>query len=111
MFVDDYKSDLRFCQKDNDFPGMTKVLMAYCESTSRQLTPKNKTTEELVVAFLEGAELNKELLVDYFGMTDHKARYFELSMVRNFGNFRDLSRKKGTKVHHPNGIITTADGV
>ena len=81
MFIDGYKADLRACQKDNDLPGMTKVLMAFCESASRKLLPKNKTTEELVVAFLEGAVLDKELLCDYFGMSDHKARYFALSMV------------------------------
>lgn len=93
MFIDDYKADIRFCQKENDLPGVTKVLMAYCESTSRQFTPKNHTTEDLVTAFLEGRELNKELLVDHFGMSDHKARYFSLSMVRHFGSFIDHSKR------------------
>ena len=111
MFIDDYRAYLRACQKENDCPGMTKILMAFCESPSRQLLPKNKTTEELVVAFLEGAVLDKELLCDYFGMSDHKARYFALSMVRHFGDFRDLSRKKGMKILHENGVTTIADGL
>lgn len=106
MFIDDYKADIRFCQKENDLQGITKVLMAYCESTSRQLTPKNHTTEDLVTAFLEGRELNKELLVDHFGMSDHKARYFALSMERHFGAFVDPKRRAESVK-----LVSTYDGV